>query len=289
MIQERRKRSYNIFDRPFVLFMGPQRAGTSWLDRYLRARKDVCLPSDVKEVFFFDRDFDKGIRSYTAHFDPEPTHKIISEISTTSFDHKDAPKRVYDVFGSDVQLVCPLRNPIVRSYSLYLHYVRYGIVTGSLKDACAQNPQILESSYYADNLNRWVEYYDLDQIHILFQEELESDQDGFIQKVCDVLQIPYIKPQEELRARYNVTTYSKSGVLAGLSQKAADWCRQNRLYALVNMAKCLGMKRVIFGKENPDAARGDIPEEDYAFLQEKLGGEIKKLESLLGREMTVWK
>ncbi len=289
MMKDRRKRSYKIFDRPFVLFMGPQRSGTSWLDRYLRVRGDMCLPSDVKEVFFFDRDFEQGIQSYTSHFHPKKDHKIVTEISTTSFDNKEAPKRVFDVFSHDIKLICPLRHPIIRSYSLYLHYLRYGIVTGSLQEACAQQPQILESSHYANNIKNWIEFYDLKEIHFVYQEDLEADQDKFISQVCDILGLPYIEPAEELREKYNVTTYSKSGTIAGLAQRGADWLRRHHLYFIINFAKSLGLKRVIFGKEKPDASKSNISDEDQKFLQEKLGSEIKKLEDLLGHPIEAWK
>ena len=278
-----------IFDRPFAFSMGPQRAGTSWLDRYLRTRGDICLPSEVKEVFYFDRDYERGIAHYTAHFRPRPEYRLIMEISTTSFDHPDAPARVHETLGPDIKLLCPLRHPVLRSYSLYLHYKRYGLVSGTLEEACAQNPQILESSYYAKNLRRWIEYYPLSKIHFIYQEQLEADQDKYIHQVCAALDIPYMPAPEDVKERYNVTTYSNSGVVATLAQHIADWLRQRRIYFVINFAKKLGLKELIFGKENPDAKRGGIPEAEHKWLTERLLPEVKKLEELLEREITEWK
>ncbi|MGB1076800.1 MAG: sulfotransferase domain-containing protein, partial [Bdellovibrionales bacterium] len=232
--------------------------------------------------------FDKGIQSYTSHFNPQKDHALVTEISTTSFDHKQAPKRVFDVFGKNIKLICPLRNPIVRSYSLYLHYLRYGMVSGSLAEACRQNPQILESSHYADNLQNWIEYFDIENINLVFQEDLERDQDGFIKQICALIGRPYIPAPDALKERYNVTTYSKSGAIAGFAQRTADWLRKNRLYFIINFAKALGLKQLIFGKETPDANKTAIPEDDLAFLTEQLGAEIKKLEKLLGHPITAW-
>ncbi|MAQ71571.1 MAG: hypothetical protein CL565_05190 [Alphaproteobacteria bacterium] len=278
-----------IFDRPFALSMGPQRAGTSWLDRYLRTRGDICLPSEVKEVFYFDRDYNRGTAHYTAHFKPIQDYRLIMEISTTSFDHIDAPARVYDTLGPDIKLLCPLRHPVLRSYSLYLHYKRYGLVSGTLREACKQNPQILESSHYAENLERWMKYYPLNKIHFVYQEQLEADQEEYIHQVCAALDIPYIPAPEDVKERYNVTTYSNSGVIATLAQHTADWLRQRRIYFIINFAKKLGLKELIFGKENPDAKRGGIPEAEHKWLTERLLPEVKKLEELLGREITEWK
>lgn len=265
--------------------MGPQRSATSWLDRYLRVRGDICLPSEVKEVFFFDRDYEQGLAHYTAHFRPQPQQKLITEISTTYFDHPEAPQRVHDCLGSDLTLLCPLRSPILRSYSLYLHYRRYGLVQGDLQSAIARLPQIIDSSHYADNLQRWFTVFGRDKVRFILQEELEQDQDRFINRVCDLLNIPYMDPPEEVAEKFNVTTYSRSGQLAAMAQKGADWCRRRGLYSVVNMAKAMGLKQIIFGKEKPDAAKNDIPADDRALLEQLLGDEQKKLTDLLGQDL----
>jgi len=43
---------------------GPQRTGSTWLDRVLRAHPALCLPENVKETKFFDQHFNKGLDWY---------------------------------------------------------------------------------------------------------------------------------------------------------------------------------------------------------------------------------
>lgn len=277
-----------IFEKPFALLMGPQRAGTTWVDRYLRSRGDVCLPEEVKEVFFFDRNFDRGIDFYKSHFTVKPEHHILMEITATSFDCADAPQRVYDLFGDNITLICPLRHPIVRSYSLYLHYLRYGIVNGTLGDAIAQEPQIIKSSYYAEHLLRWIDLFGADKIQFLFQEELEDNQEQYVIHLCQALNLPHIKPSDDVKGRYNVTTFSKFGPLASTAQRIADLLRSYKLYAIINFAKKLGLKKLIFGKERPETQKTSIPEDDLIILNRELGQEIEKLEGLLGISLDQW-
>lgn len=241
------------------------------------------MPDGVKEIFFFDRHYDRGIEFYKSHFHPQPEDKLIMEISTTAFDQKDAPVRVREMFGHEVKLLCPLRNPVVRSYSLYLHYLRYGIVKGSLREACFQNPQIIESSKYSKHLQRWFSYFGQDNVHLVFQEDLEENQNTYIRNVCEALDIPFIAPTAKMAERYNVTTYSGSSSIAGMAQQGADWLRKHRLYFVINLAKKAGLKRLIFGRENPDAEKTSIPGEDKLWLEEQLGEEREKLESLIGK------
>lgn len=282
------QRKQDVFLIPFGLLMGPQRAGTTWVDRYLRSRGDICLPEEVKEVFFFDRNFTRGVDFYKSHFALKPNHKLAIEITATSFDHPEAPERVETIFGKYLKLVCPLRHPITRSYSLYLHYLRYGIVSGSLQEAVAQVPQIIESSRYADHLSRWFDIFGRNNINIIYQEELESDQRNFVKKLCKGLDINFIEPSEEVQGRYNITTFSKFGSVAFISQKIADILRYYQLYFIINFAKSIGIKKLIFGKERPDAKKDNIPEEDLKWLLLQIGDEVEKFENLMGHPVPYW-
>lgn len=272
----------HIFEKPFALFMGPQRAGTSWLDAYFRYRGDVCLPSEVKEIFFFDRHHSRGLDFYTSHFDIKPGHALIAEVSTTAFDHSDAPRRVKEIFGDDLTLICPLRMPVPRSYSLYTHYRRYGLVSGSLMEACEQEPQILNSSRYVRHLERWFEFFAPGQIHFIFQEDLEQDQERFVHNLCDLLDLTYQEVPRELTSRINVSTESQNGMLASLAQKSGDFLRERRLYWLVNAAKGLGLKDMIFGREKPENGAGGMSMLEKQWLDERLGSEVERLEALIG-------
>lgn len=269
--------------------MGPQRSGTTWVDRYLRSRGDICLPGEVKEVFFFDRNFDRGLDFYKSHFDLESKHKLVMEITATSFDCSEAPERVAQAFGQNIKMICPLRHPITRSYSLYLHYLRYGIVTGTLQEAVQQVPQILDSSRYAEHLQNWSNQFDIKNINFIYQEELESDQNSFVRKLCQGLDIEFQKPSEEVQGRYNITTFSKFGPLAFMAQKTADFLRYYRLYFIINFAKSIGIKKIIFGKERPDAKKDNIPAEDLAWLTKEIGDEAEKFEAFIGQTVLFWK
>lgn len=273
--------SNSIFKKPFVLSMGPQRAGTSWLDRYLRARGDVCLPSEVKEVFFFDRHYPRGVDFYKRHFSVQDDHACVMEVSTTAFDTAEAPRYVHEVFGDDVTLLCPLRCPVVRSYSLYLHYKRYGMVNGSLQDACRENPNILNSSRYADHLKNWFEYYPKERISFVFLEDLNRDYEAYAAQVCRALNLPDMPVPVLARGRYNAAARAPFPALAHWGQRAADTLRRRGLYALVNIARVTGLKALVFGKGNGEFIE-EGRAEDVAWLQEQLAGEVEKLEALIG-------
>jgi hypothetical protein len=268
-------------DLPFVLSMGPQKAGTSWLDRYMRMRGDICLPRDVKEIFYFDRYYGRGADFYRGHFYPAASHRYMMEVSTTLFDAPEAARRVHDSVGRDVVLLCPLRHPVMRSYSLYKHYRRYGLVSGDLREACERYPQILESSDYAHHLERRFTLFGEDAVTILFQEDMESSSDAYIHRVCRILDLPYAGISGRMAQRYNEAGRAPVPVLARAAQAGADYLRAQRLYCVINVAKAAGMKPLFFGSEK-SGARQVMSADDFAWLSERLSGAIRRAEGLIG-------
>ncbi|MCC7305076.1 MAG: hypothetical protein IT558_02330 [Alphaproteobacteria bacterium] len=184
----------SLFDLPFALSMGPQRCGTESLWPYFRARRDVALPYDVRETFFFDRNFQRGPEFYISHFRIKSRHSLVMELTTTIFDNPDAPGRVLDLCGRDIRLLCPLRNPMDRSWSAYADLLRYGLVKGSIREASEEVPQILYASRYAENLERWFEKFGSGPIHVVFTEDLEQNRAVFLKDLCGFLTLPFKDP-----------------------------------------------------------------------------------------------
>ena len=207
--------------QPFALSIGPRRCATSWIYRYLGERGDVCLPKGVKETRYFDRNHHQGRSFYDSHFKPKKHHKILAEIGTTFFHLPEAPQRVEEHFGTDhpIKLLCPLRHPIIRSYSEYHHMVRYGQIMPGLRDACKDTPNILNSSRYAEHIQRWSDRFGLDALHFLFKEDLDTNPQAFIAQLCNALDLPFMDISPSTRPRYNATAHSKFPMLA----RASGW------------------------------------------------------------------
>lgn len=134
---------------PTALIIGPMKAGTTWIYDYLSWRGDVCLPQGVKETFFFDRNWDKGVTWYARHFHAHKTCdcEVIVEVAPSLFHHPDAPGYVRDTLGQ-VQLIVTIRDPVDRAWSHYQHLRSKGYTNSDLKIALVQFPEIVEASKY---------------------------------------------------------------------------------------------------------------------------------------------
>lgn len=233
------------------MIIGPMKAGTTWVDRYLRARGDVRLPYQVKETFFFDRYYDRGQSWYFNHFarwKGEDAKQTV-EVAPSLFHNAEAPNRVRDVLGQ-VPLVVTIRDPVLRSWSHYLHMCRRGYTDKPLRDAVGEFPEILEASLYDEMLARWRSALPASPVAVLQLEELIDDPDAYVRKLCDALGLPFIPVQEELRGREYSAAQPTSFWLARFGRTISRSLQSAELYSVLNLVKAMGLRRLFYGDGN---------------------------------------
>lgn len=267
---------------PKVLFVGPQRTGTTWIYEYLRFRGDILLPKGVKETWFFSHYFDKGVDWYASHFRPRKHFSCVVEVDRTLFSHPEAPKRVYETLGLDVTIICTLRDPIKRSISHYLHAKHYGWTNKSLEEAIYELPSIIDESRYTKHLNRWISVFGSKRVHIVFQEDLAQDPDAFVSKLCEIMRIPFIAIPSRLMTRVNKAMAPRYLPLVRLGYRAVRPLRSRQLYWLIKFFKNLGLSRVLY---SPLSQKDFSSKEAQQILVKELQGEVQALKQLLGRDV----
>ena len=206
---------------PDFIIIGAQRAGTTSLYNYLIAHPSVVAPF-MKEVHFFDVNFDKGLTWYRAHF-PNYLHKylvqvqrrrcVTGEASPYYLFHPHVPRRISEVLPQ-AKLIVLLRNPIDRAYSHYHHEVRSGREQRSFEAAIAQESEWLQDEIarmvadehyqshnhqcctyvsrgiYIDQLQRWMNYFSQEQMLILKSEDVNKNSPAAMSRVLAFLDLP---------------------------------------------------------------------------------------------------
>lgn len=262
---------------PDVLFIGPMKAGTTWIQEFLHNQGSVCLPKGVKETFYFDRNNSKGLEWYSSHFShyDKSRHKHIVEVSPSYFHSEEAPKKIYDEIGS-VSLVVTLRDPVKRAWSHYLHLRRYGYTRSNLQDASEEYPQLLAASSYAQNLEKWRKCFPDSKIYILWQEDLARNPAQYAEDICEILDLPFSGLSAVSLKRTNAAAVPPSPHLAALGRRFSYFLRSYRLYGCVNMAKKLGLKKFFFGSPGAQALP-ELSKKDEEWLSNKLLPDYNRL------------
>ena len=255
---------------PDFLIIGTQRGGTTSLYNYLQAHP--CIgPSSTKEIHFFDRQRQKGLRWYRGHF---PTrveqyyaHRyrkrafVTGEASPSYLFYPHTAGRVAEVLPQ-VKLIVLLRNPVDRAYSQYFHAVEHGFETlsfeaaidGEIERTAAERDKIVQDEFYqshafrhrsylsrgiyVEQLQAWMELFPREQFLILKSEEFYTDPAATFKRVLAFLGIREmeLEPEQQDFKLYNNNIYS-SRMDAALRKRLIEYFEPHnaRLYDLLGI------------------------------------------------------
>ena len=272
---------------PNCVVIGPQKAGNSWIDEYLRTRDDVGVSEGVTELYFFDSQYERGLDWYAKHFKKTTCDRIV-EVAPTYFDDENAPRRIHQDLG-DVPIVCTVRHPAKRAFSLYLHLRRYGLTNAqTFREAVEQESCIDASSQYATQLKRWIDVFGKDRVCVLFMETLVADCDAYVRQLCEHIDIPFYGVAPELNRPVNEAALPIDGRIARAALRVTSTMRYFGLYRLIALLRPLGLKELFFG--NPKTAKlPKISDDEMAWYSLRMESEIAELESMLQVDLSHWK
>jgi len=184
---------------------GTQKGGTSALDAFLRQHPEICLPNDLKEVHFFDREeaFRTGnpdYEKYHGHFRPEPQHRTIGEASPIYMYWNAAPSRI-QTYNPQMKWILILRNPVDRAYSAWNMERNRSADKLSFEQAVARESErcrealplqhrvysYLDRGFYSKQVHRLFELFGRENCLVLLNEDLQSNHDTTLQSVFDFL------------------------------------------------------------------------------------------------------
>jgi hypothetical protein len=184
--------------RPNVDFIviGSAKAGTTTLHTLLRRHPDIFMPEEKDFKFFDQKDnFEKGLTWYSNFFRNYGGQKIVGEANSEYMFSPAAAARINTILGSKTKLIAIVRNPADRSYSEYLHQVRYKR-TGESFDFFVQKALdskeeyddplmrvIFGRSHYSRHLNPFVELFGKNQILLVILERLKTDPTAEINRI----------------------------------------------------------------------------------------------------------
>lgn len=175
---------------PDFIIAGPGRAGTTWLYRCLHEHPDVLMPyknnSHTDSVNYFDgENYHKGQEWYLSHFDHYESESLIGE-ETPQYIHSPlAPGRIHEHYP-DVQLFFTLRNPVDRAFSHYWFQKSRDEINIDFETGINNTNFYrvwLIPGYYYHHIQSYLKYFDEDQIHLLFFDDLVEDDHKYIKDV----------------------------------------------------------------------------------------------------------
>jgi hypothetical protein len=219
---------------PDFLVIGAQRSGTTTLFRVLSQHPQLLRPTVSKGVGYFDTEYHRGRRWYTAHFPLRLTARLhgpgtqVFESSGYYAFHPLAARRIAaDLPG--VKVVMMVRDPVERAYSAHSHELARGFETEGFEAAVRLEPQrtageaerlardegysshthrhhaYLARGRYAEQLERFGDHLGRDRVYVMDAHRFFAEPADEVGRLLDWLGLPRVVPadvgRENARAR----------------------------------------------------------------------------------------
>lgn len=264
---------------PNFLYVGPDKAGSSWLHEILLGHPDVYL-TPAKDLYYFDRYYDRGLAWYASQFRDARDEAVVGEVCQDYLFHPDAADRINETLGS-VRIMVSLRDPVERAWSSYLYMRKHGIGPDTFGEALRSRPELLEHGRYATGLDRFLRHLPREMVHVALFDDLATDPQAYLDSVTGFLEIERMPlSSKDLEARLPAAK-ARSVHLASLARRSADWVREHDGAKLVGAVKRSPLvHRTLYRPIDRAAVRPDPA--DVTTVRNALAPEIASLERTLG-------
>jgi len=289
---------------PNFLIVGATKSGTTSLYKYLIQHPQIYLNESVKETNFFVQPkniLGNGPRYYAddsyAHtfdeylelfkeVDPQK-HKAIGEVCTTYLHfYKNTIPNIKKHL-EDPKIIIILRNPVERAYSHYMHNVRDGDEELSFEEALNAESRRIEENlwlsfrlktlgYYLEPVKSYLKNFSQVKVYI-FEEDLVGNELALLDNIASFLNVRDYQFDK-------IQRYNKSGTpQISLLKKVLH--NDNFINKVIR--KILG-EGIFENLKNKNLKKGEMDSEIKKELLTEYMPEIKKLESVLNRDLSIW-
>lgn len=293
MIDTKTKNPINFF------CVGAQKAGTTTLHDILIQHPDIYLPKE-KETHFFDMEdrYNNGIEWYINTFYSNYSgEKICGEITPCYLYFDKVPKRLFKEFGSNLKLVFLFRNPIDRAFSHYLMTKKRLLEDNSFEDAIALETERIDKGYYenlhysylsrglyATQLNRFLKYFPLENMHFInFEEDYVKNRANTIVQLLKFLEVPIVNLNVDIHSHKSQIVrfkYLQRILFKGFSGK--------NLFSFVPKNMKVIIRKILLKiafRENKNEKLNEKTRED---LKSYFENDIKELEIITRKDFSNW-
>lgn len=270
---------------PNFLYIGPPKSASTWLFEVLKAHPQVFVP-EGKDVYFFDRYYDRGQEWYEAQFEKaDESHVAIGEISHDYLYSEEAAERIKAMIP-DAKLLTILRNPFDRAYSDFRYINQWSAKKLTFNEALAEHPTIINNGLYARNLQKYLELFGRERIHVMLYDDLLRDPEKLTYDLLDFLGVEF-REDLPIRVRPNVSSVSRAPWLTAAARSLAQVARNAGFASVVGKLKYSPLRKLVFKPVAQPKTQVADPT-SLARLEAAFVPEIAALEKITGRSLEQW-
>jgi Sulfotransferase family len=301
---------------PNFFVVGTGKAGTTSLYRYLQQHPQIYM-SPIKEPAYFASEirpenlsepFERHVRwqsldranplgwlvsewdDYQRLFDGAKDQKAIGEATTAYLWSETAARNIHSRIP-EARIVMILRDPAERAFSHYLHHLAEGLTRSTFREQIEKSARaggrklgvlypFLEIGLYHNQVKRYIELFPRDRIRIYWYEEAWRQPARLLADLFEFLGVD---------AAFRPDTSRKS--LQRRAPRVAAVSYFLNKFDLWSPLKQLVPERLRPGLRGLAYRRGDslvMDPSDRRYLIEYYAEDVRKLSSLLERDLSAW-
>lgn len=270
---------------------------TTWLYQQLKEHPDIYVP-ETKELHFFNKynsnlyeknHFQLGMNWYKNFFRNYRGEKAIGEVTPMYICDRYAPERIRETLPN-IKMIAVLRNPVDRAYSHYWMAKSKKHTQNTFEEVVNnKQPKFIERGLYYEQLQRYYELFDKEQILILLADDFYNNKENSLQKVFRFLDVNTNYISNDTEKKVNKTGAYRSPFLYNLITKSTHALRKsNRTGKLVDFTKKIGLADFIMRKNRKEFQYPEIPNDLKHRLIAYYKPHNENLQKLINRDIQHW-
>lgn len=183
---------------PDFIIIGAAKSGTTSLYRYLCRHPKIYMSSKKEPDFFsVDANYAKGMDWYHSLFSEAKPDRICGEASTTYSRLHQYPKTVERIHQAlpETKFIYIMRQPIDRAYSFYVYRYKGSLhkpelaVADTFEETIEQQSEFIESSYYLQQIERYLQFFPKESFLFLLMEDLIERPARTLSKIMNFIDV----------------------------------------------------------------------------------------------------
>lgn len=259
------------------LIIGFPRCGTTWLFEALKSHPDICV-SSIKELNFFNKNYDKGMEYYDSFFHDEKG-QICGEASPNYIFAKNTISNIKK-HKKTLKFIIILRHPVMRAFSAYRFFSKqYSNLT--FEQAIKDNEEIIKFGQYIDYIKPWYEAFKESQFKIFIFEEMIASPFEAVKELVGFINLDPANISEVDGSVSNPSIFPKLQTF--IYHYHMDW-----IIDLVKNSPFDSIIRKLYVKRKKKG-QSPIKKETYEMLSSHYRSYNLQLEELLNLDLSGWK
>ncbi|MEM6612497.1 MAG: sulfotransferase [Cyanobacteria bacterium P01_C01_bin.72] len=274
----------------FALIIGAMKCGTTSLFDYLSQHPEIA-PCKLKEPQFFSRsnNFQRGFSYYRSLWNWNQDHQFALEATPgyTKVTHRDSANAAENIKQTQIKynlkfkFIYIMRDPWERIESQCIHNA---LKSSNREEKVSEvDPKIVDASKYALQIKEFYDRFPSEDILLLNFDELKTDPEGVLYKICCFLDIDSSFEFSEIKVIHN----SRNRQIIRIPGWQKLRVTAPMLY--INSVVSNNQKNIfktIFGKSKN--VKCNIPEDVKQKIISELNHDLRKLKENYGFNIDCW-